>query len=79
MRPGLLAGRGLSLMAFCASKHGMKPAVQSCLAWIVFCLFNTAFQAGAADASWKAGFAAVKITPTEALLLSGYSSRTNGA
>ncbi|MBL9213053.1 MAG: hypothetical protein JNL92_21505 [Opitutaceae bacterium] len=30
----------------------------------------------AADAPWKAGFAALKITPTEPLMLAGYASRT---
>jgi neutral ceramidase len=29
--------------------------------------------------SWKAGFAAVKVTPVEPLLLSGYASRSNAA
>ncbi|WP_414664803.1 neutral/alkaline non-lysosomal ceramidase N-terminal domain-containing protein [Horticoccus sp. 23ND18S-11] len=33
----------------------------------------------AADAGWKAGFAAQKITPAEPLLLAGYASRTQPA
>jgi len=33
----------------------------------------------ASDATWKAGFAAAKITPTEPLMLGGYSSRTQPA
>jgi neutral ceramidase len=31
---------------------------------------------GAAEAPWKAGFAAVKITPAQPLMLAGYASRT---
>src|SRR3954462_5951073 len=33
----------------------------------------------AADATWKAGFAALKITPAEPLMLAGYASRTQPA
>lgn len=32
--------------------------------------------AGAAETTWKAGFAAVKITPAQPLMLAGYASRT---
>ena len=57
----------------------MKPAVESCLVWIALCLLLAVCCVGAADPPWKAGFAAVKITPSEPLLLSGYASRTNAA
>lgn len=41
-----------------------------------FALVVSLSAATAADATWKAGFAAAKITPAEPLMLAGYASRT---
>jgi neutral ceramidase len=49
-----------------------------CLA-VVGALFVTASAVIGADAPWKAGLAAVKITPGEPLMLAGYASRTQPA
>ena len=43
---------------------------------ICFALAVPLSAATAADATWKAGFAAAKITPAEPLMLAGYASRT---
>ncbi|MBI5773563.1 MAG: neutral/alkaline non-lysosomal ceramidase N-terminal domain-containing protein [Verrucomicrobia bacterium] len=43
----------------------------------IFSLASDMARAATSKTEWKAGFAAVKITPSEPLLLSGYASRSN--
>ena len=53
----------------------LLPRLCSGLAVVCFLLLNIP-GAQAAEAPWKAGFAAAKITPSEPLMLAGYASRT---
>lgn len=53
----------------------MRPRLRS--GWIVVCVLLFGASAGrAVGETWKAGFAAAKITPAEPLMLAGYASRT---
>lgn len=55
----------------------MKPRPSfHAVAVIVGIFLFVAARVAAAEATWKAGFAAAKITPTEPLMLAGYASRT---
>ena len=51
---------------------GLRPALVGSLLLIG----SVVSSALGAEAPWKAGFAAVKITPAEPLMLAGYASRT---
>lgn len=53
----------------------LRPALVCSLLLVV----SVVSAALAADAPWKVGFAALKITPAEPLMLAGYASRTNPA
>ncbi len=53
----------------------IRPRLCSCIVLIGLWLGAVA-AGGAAEAAWKAGFAAVKITPAQPLMLAGYASRT---
>jgi hypothetical protein len=77
------AGRTVSRVAqkirfplgrFSVFSHAMKmPPLR--LRFVCALLLSAAYMS-AADAAWKAGFAALKITPTEPVMLAGYASRT---
>jgi hypothetical protein len=60
----------------CVLNYGMRmtPRLRFCLALLGPFLFAGSVRA--ADAAWKAGFAAQKITPGEPLMLAGYAART---
>jgi hypothetical protein len=58
----------------------MKPRIRLGLYGAMAGLFAQLVSAAlAAEAPWKAGFAALKITPREPLMLAGYASRTTPA
>lgn len=58
-----------------SARMRLLPRFHSRLAVVWFVMLNLA-AAYAAEVSWKAGFAAAKITPVEPLMLAGYASRT---
>jgi hypothetical protein len=65
---------------FCSMRPMKLPPRRGCCLAVVGALFVTAPALTAASAApWKAGLAAVKITPAEPLMLAGYASRTQPA
>lgn len=61
---------------FCLQRRMSLPPHLCSHLLVCFALVVPLFAAPAHDATWKAGFAAAKITPVEPLMLAGYASRT---